>query len=51
MIRAATPDDAAAITAIYAPIVRDTTISFELVPPGVDEMRARIVSTLPFVSY
>ena len=46
MIRAATPDDAGAIAAIYAPIVRDTTISFELLPPTVDEMRARIESTL-----
>ena len=46
MIRAATPDDAAAIAAIYAPIVRDTTISFELQPPSVDEMRSRIESTL-----
>jgi len=46
VIRAATPDDAAAIAAIYAPIVRDTTISFELQPPSVDEMRSRIESTL-----
>jgi phosphinothricin acetyltransferase len=46
MIRAATPGDAAAIAAIFAPIVRDTTISFELQPPSVDEMRARIVATL-----
>lgn len=46
MIRAATPDDAAAIAAIFAPIVRDTTISFELQPPSIDEMRARIVATL-----
>lgn len=46
MIRAATPDDAAAIAAIYAPIVRDTTISFELQAPTVDEMRGRIESTL-----
>lgn len=46
MIRAAAPDDAVAIAAIYAPIVRDTTISFELQPPTVDEMRTRIESTL-----
>jgi phosphinothricin acetyltransferase len=44
-IRPATPDDAAAIQAIYAPIVRDTAISFETDVPGVDEMRARIVAT------
>jgi L-amino acid N-acyltransferase YncA len=46
MIRTATLEDAAAIAAIYAPIVRDTTISFELQPPTTDEMRARIESTL-----
>lgn len=45
-IRTATPADAEAITAIYAPIVRDTVISFELEVPGVDEMRARIEKTL-----
>jgi phosphinothricin acetyltransferase len=46
-LRTATPDDAEAITAIYAPIVANTTISFELEPPSVDEMRSRIVATLP----
>ena len=45
-IRIAAPSDAEAVAAIYAPIVRDTTISFELESPSVDEMRARIVSTL-----
>ena len=44
-IRAARPDDAEAIQAIYAPVVRDTTISFELEPPTVAEMRQRIVAT------
>lgn len=44
-IRSATPDDADAIQAIYAPVVRDTTISFELEPPTVEEMRSRIVAT------
>ncbi len=43
-IRQAEPDDATAIQAIYAPIVRDTTISFELEAPTVDEMRTRIVA-------
>jgi len=38
--------DAPAIAAIYAPIVRDTCISFELEPPSVEEMRLRIESTL-----
>jgi L-amino acid N-acyltransferase YncA len=45
-IRTATPDDAEAIHAIYAPIVRTTVISFELEPPTADEMRNRITTTL-----
>ena len=45
LIRGARPDDAEVIHAIYAPVVRDTTISFELEPPTVEEMRGRIVST------
>jgi phosphinothricin acetyltransferase len=45
-VRVATVGDAEAITSIYAPIVANTTISFELVPPSVDEMGSRIASTL-----
>jgi len=45
-IRTAAPDDAHAIAAIYAPIVRDTAISFELTEPTVDEMRNRLLTTL-----
>jgi len=45
-LRTATPDDAAAIATIYRPIVATTTISFELEPPSVEEMRSRIVATL-----
>ncbi len=45
-IRTATPADAAAIAAIYDPIVKGTTISFEAEPPGEAEMRARIEKTL-----
>lgn len=45
-IRLASEDDAAHIQAIYAPIVRDTIISFETVAPTVDQMRARIRATL-----
>jgi phosphinothricin acetyltransferase len=41
-IRAATPGDAAAIAAVYAPYVRDTAISFETAPPDAAEMGARI---------
>jgi len=45
-MRLATRADAAAIHAIYAPIVRDTVISFELEPPGVAEIARRIDATL-----
>ncbi|RZL32940.1 MAG: N-acetyltransferase family protein [Rubrivivax sp.] len=45
-IRTATPDDAAAIAAIYGPLVRHTTISFETEPPDAAEMRRRITRTL-----
>ena len=45
-LRSATPDDADAIAAIYGPIVANTTISFELEPPTVEEMRSRLVATL-----
>ena len=41
-IRVATRADAAAIAAIYAPIVTDTTISFEELPPDEIEMARRI---------
>ena len=45
-IRTATPADADAITAIYAPIVQHTSISFELEVPTVEQMRARMAQTL-----
>ncbi len=45
-IRVATPDDAGACLAIYAPYVRDTAVSFELEPPDEAEMRRRIEKTL-----
>ena len=45
-VRVATADDAAAIAAIYAPVVRDTPISFELEPPDVATMRQRVLDTL-----
>ena len=41
-IRMATPDDAPSVQAIYAPFVDETIISFEEVPPRVDEMAQRI---------
>jgi phosphinothricin acetyltransferase len=43
-IRAATAEDAPAIAAIYAPIVRDTVISFETEPPGEAEIARRIAA-------
>jgi L-amino acid N-acyltransferase YncA len=45
-IRLATERDAEQISAIYAPVVRDTIISFETEPPTAGEMRGRIESTL-----
>jgi len=44
-IRPATTVDAAAIQRIYAPIVEQTAISFEEVPPSVEEMAERIAAT------
>jgi phosphinothricin acetyltransferase len=41
-VREASAADAAACAAIYAPNVRETAISFELEPPSVGEMAARI---------
>jgi L-amino acid N-acyltransferase YncA len=46
MIRLAVPNDAAGVQAIYAPVVRETAISFELEPPTITEIRRRIVKTL-----
>jgi phosphinothricin acetyltransferase len=44
MIRDATPDDAPACAAIYAPYVRDTSITFESAPPSPAEMARRIAA-------
>ena len=41
-VRAATPDDAAALAAIYAPYVTGSHISFETEAPGAGEMKKRI---------
>ena len=45
-LRLATPDDAAGVHAIYAPVVRETAISFEYDEPTVDEMARRIATVL-----
>jgi L-amino acid N-acyltransferase YncA len=44
-------DDAPGILEIYAPIVRDTAISFELEVPNELEMRARIQKTLAWAPW
>jgi L-amino acid N-acyltransferase YncA len=44
-VRDAGPGDAAACAEIYAPYVRDTAISFELEPPGEQEMAERIAAS------
>lgn len=49
-IRAATPNDAAAIAAVYAPYVADTVISFEVTPPAADEI-ARRMSARPLLPW
>ena len=45
LIRPAAAGDAAGVQAIYAPIVRETAISFEVDPPMVAEMAGRILET------
>jgi L-amino acid N-acyltransferase YncA len=47
MIRLALEKDAEQIAGIYAPVVRDTPISFEVEPPTAAEMARRVAETLP----
>jgi phosphinothricin acetyltransferase len=47
-LRLATPDDGAALADIYAPYVRETTISFELEAPSADEMVGRVAAVGEF---
>ena len=42
----ASPQDAQAMLAIYAPYVERTAVSFELTPPSLEEFRGRIETTL-----
>src|SRR4051794_2674993 len=51
VIRSAAAGDAPAVQAIYAPIVIATAISFEEVPPSVEEMGMRIDNTLRSFPY
>ena len=46
VVRRATPDDALACQAIYAPYVRDTVISLEIDAPSVPEIRDRMERSL-----
>jgi L-amino acid N-acyltransferase YncA len=46
LIRVATKADAAQIQAIYAPVVENTIISFELEPPTLAEIEQRLQKTL-----
>ena len=46
-VRLATPDDASAIAAIYAPVVLETATSFEMTPPDAAEMERRMAAVLP----
>ena len=45
-LRLATPDDAAACVALYAPYVRETSITFEYEVPTVADFRQRIETVL-----
>lgn len=50
-IRTATVADAEKILAIYSPYVENTAISFEYVPPSIEEFRERIRKTLEKFPY
>ena len=45
-LRPATPDDAAALLGIYGSYVVTNAVSFETIPPPVEEMRERIAATV-----
>ena len=51
MIRWAIAEDAAAMAAIYAPVVRTTAISFEMDAPTAEEMAARVRATLAYAPW
>ncbi len=50
-IRLATEADAPDMLTIYAPVVRETAISFELDPPSVAEFSRRVRNTLPNMAW
>jgi len=47
LVRPASVADAPALLAIYRPYVLETAVSFETVPPTVEEFAARIAKVLP----
>lgn len=47
MIRFVNPTDTAAIAEIYRPMVEETVISFEMIPPNAAEFQRRIEKTIP----
>lgn len=49
LVRVATAADAASVAAVYAPLVRDTAVSFEDVPPSTVEMADRIEASVHWV--
>ncbi len=51
LIRSATPDDAAALAAIYRPYVEGTAITFEYEAPSAEEFSSRIAHTLERYPY
>jgi L-amino acid N-acyltransferase YncA len=51
IVRNATTSDAAIIATIYGPIVAETTISFEEVPPTAEEMQQRIAAASKHYPY
>lgn len=51
LIRLATEADAEAMAEIYAPVVRDTAISFELAPPDAAAFRAKIRDILKLAPF
>ena len=48
-VRHATPADAAACAAIYAPYVTDSAVSFEEEPPSTEEMARRIEGSIAWL--
>ena len=50
-IRVATPADATAVAAIYAPYVKETTITFDYAVPSEEDFAQRIAETVTTYPY